>query len=105
MNLKTNLVSVIMNCHNGAKYLKDSISSLEAQTHQNWELIFFNNCSNDKSEEIIKSCKNKKIRYFFQKKKLNLYQARNLAIKKAREIIFHFWIPMMNGIKINYLIN
>ena len=83
MYLKTNLVSVIMNCHNGAKYLKDSISSLEAQTHQNWELIFFNNCSNDKSEEIIKSCKNKKIRYFFSKKKVESLSSKKSCNKKS----------------------
>ncbi len=84
MSLKIPIVSVIMNCHNGAKYLKESIASLNAQSYKNWELIFFNNCSNDKSEEIIKRFKSKKIRYFVSKKKLKLYHARNLAVKKAR---------------------
>ncbi len=84
MSFKIPIVSVIMNCHNGAKYLKESILSLNAQTYKNWELIFFNNCSNDKSEEIIRGFKSKKIRYFFSNKKLKLYHARNLAIKKAR---------------------
>ena len=34
------LISIIMNCHNGEKYLKDSIKSILDQTYQNWELIF-----------------------------------------------------------------
>ena len=34
------LISVIMNCHNGARYLKQSIKSLLNQKYNNWELIF-----------------------------------------------------------------
>ena len=36
----TILVSIIMNCHNGEKYLHESISSVINQTYENWELIF-----------------------------------------------------------------
>ena len=42
-----------MNCHNGSKYLNESIESILQQTYNNWELIFYNN-SSDKSE---KNCK------------------------------------------------
>ena len=34
------LVSVIMNCHNGGKFLEQSINSIILQTYKNWELIF-----------------------------------------------------------------
>ena len=49
------LVSIIMNCHNGEKYLKESIKSILVQTYSNWELIFWNNKSTDNSEKIIKT--------------------------------------------------
>ena len=49
------LVSVIINCFNGEKYLLDSIVSLVSQTYSNWELIFWDNQSTDNSAEIIKS--------------------------------------------------
>ena len=38
---KDEIVSIIMNCHNGDKYLKKSISSILKQSYKKWELIFF----------------------------------------------------------------
>ena len=78
------LVSVIMNCHNSQKYLKQSISSVINQSYKNWEIILWDNKSTDKSREIVKSFKNKKIKYFFSKKLTKLGKARNLAVKKAK---------------------
>ena len=51
---KYNLVSIIMNCHNGEKYIKEAINSLINQSYKNWELIFFDNASNDNSAVIAK---------------------------------------------------
>ena len=56
------LVSIIMNCYNGEKYLKNSIKSIIRQHYKNWEIIFFDNCSTDQSVSIIKSFENKKIK-------------------------------------------
>ena len=78
------LVSVIMNCHNGEKYLKESIKSLTSQTYKRWELIFWDNKSLDNSKKIIKKFKDKRIKYFKSEKFHNLYHSRNLAIKKAK---------------------
>ena len=47
------LVSIIINCHNGAKFLEDCLNSVYNQTYQNYEVIFYNNCSNDESEKIF----------------------------------------------------
>ncbi len=81
---KNPLVSVIMNCHNGEKYLNESIKSLMSQTYKNWELIFWDNKSFDNSKKIIKKFKDKRIKYFKSEKFRNLYDSRNLAIKKAK---------------------
>ena len=83
MNLNP-LVSVIMNCHNGEEYLKKSIISLINQTYKNWELIFWNNNSQDKSKQIILSFEDKRIRYFENYNTITLYKARNLAVKKTK---------------------
>ena len=81
---KNPLVSVIMNCHNGEKYLKESIKSLKSQTYKNWELIFWDNKSFDNSQKIVKKFKDRRIKYFKSEKFQNLYHSRNLAIKKAK---------------------
>ena len=84
MKNKNKLVSVILNCYNGEKYLKDSLKSIVKQTYKNWELIFWDNRSSDLSKTIMKSFKNKKFKYFSSKQHTSLYAARNLAISKAK---------------------
>ena len=49
------LVSIIINCFNGEKYLRNAIDSVIEQTYKNWEIIFWDNQSTDKSAEIFKS--------------------------------------------------
>ena len=83
-------VSIIMNCHNGEKYLDKSLSSILSQTYRNWEIIFFDNKSSDKSLSIIKSVKEKRNKIFRSKKFLKLYSARNYAIKKATGVYVTF---------------
>ena len=66
------LISIIMNCRNGEKYLKKSTQSVLKQTYENWELIFWDNYSSDNSAKIIKNFKDTRIRYFKSKKFTNL---------------------------------
>jgi glycosyltransferase involved in cell wall biosynthesis len=77
------LVSVIMNCHNGEKYLREAIDSVYAQTYTNWEIIFWDNTSIDGSDIIAKSY-SKKLKYYKSEKKTPLGEARNKALKKAK---------------------
>jgi glycosyltransferase involved in cell wall biosynthesis len=73
-----------MNCHNGEKFLEQSIKSIISQSYKKWELIFWDNCSTDNSKTILKKIKDKRIKYFKSKKYSTLYRARNIAIKKAK---------------------
>jgi len=82
--IENQLVSIIMNCHNGEKYLKDSIESVLSQTYENWELIFWDNKSEDESNKIFKSYTDTRFRYFYSEKFTSLYEARNLAIEKSK---------------------
>ena len=78
------LVSIIMNCYNGETYLQESINSVLSQTYKNWELIFWDNKSQDKSAEIFKGHEDKRFKYFYANEHTTLYKARNLAIKKSK---------------------
>ena len=77
------LVSVIMNCFNGEKYLREAIDSVLTQTYQNWELIFWDNQSTDSSAEIVKNYDDPRIYYFYAPQHTILYEARNYAIQKS----------------------
>ena len=81
---KNPLVSIIMNCHNGEKYLEKSIMSILNQSYSNWELIFWDNLSSDNSIKILKKFSDKRIKLFKSKNYTSLYKARNLAIEKSK---------------------
>ena len=72
----TPLVSVIVNCFNGERYLKEAIESVYAQSYDNWEIIFWDNASTDGSAKIAKSY-DKKLKYFLAEKTVCLGEARN----------------------------
>ena len=72
-----------MNCYNGEKYLPQALKSVLNQTYDNWELIFWDNFSSDSSREVLMQFSDKRIKYYYTKNFTSLYEARNLAIKKA----------------------
>jgi len=78
------LVSVAMNCYNGERYLRDALDSVLSQTYKNWELIFWDNQSTDRSAEIFKSYNERRFKYFYAQRHTILYEARNYAIEKAQ---------------------
>ena len=76
----TPLVSIIVNCYNGEKYLKKALQSILDQTYQNWEVILWDNKSSDNSKKIFLDYKEKRFKYFFSGNHTPLYKARNQAI-------------------------
>tara|TARA_A100001015_G_scaffold134616_1_gene149393 strand:- start:1272 stop:2165 length:894 start_codon:yes stop_codon:yes gene_type:complete len=80
--MKNKLVSIIINCFNGEKFLSKTLLSILDQTYKNFEVIFVDNCSTDQSAKIFKKIKDKRFKYFKTKKKIKLYEARNYALKK-----------------------
>lgn len=103
---KEPLVSFIVNCYNGERYLKKCINSILNQTYQNWELIFWDNESTDTSAQIIKSYTDQRIKYFASKKNVTLGQARAWAIEKCQGDYISFldvddsWIPEKTAIQV-----
>lgn len=54
--------SILCPCFNHEKYVSSFIKSVLSQTYQNFELIIVDDCSTDKSVEIIKSFNDKRIK-------------------------------------------
>jgi len=77
------LITVIINCYNGEKFLNKCIDSILNQSYKNFEIIFWNNKSDDSSLTIVKQYNDKRIKIFNSKTHTNLSTARNEAIKKA----------------------
>lgn len=75
--------SVIINCFNGEKFLKQAIESVYSQTYLDWEIILWDNASTDKTAQIATSY-DQKLRYFRSEETLPLGAARNRAISQAK---------------------
>ena len=84
MTISNPLISIIINCYNGEKYLSETLDSVLSQTYNNWEVIFWDNQSTDSSAKIYKSYKDKRFKYFYANEYTSLYKARNLAIEKSK---------------------
>ena len=69
---------------NTARWIKESIESVINQTYQDWELIVVDDCSTDNTEEIVKSFKDSRIRFFKNEVNSGAALTRNKAIKEAR---------------------
>lgn len=93
------LVSIIMNCFNGATYLAEAIDSIMLQTYKEWELIFWDNQSTDDSADICMSYKDCRIRYFKSNQHTNLGLARANALEQTKGELVAFldtddlWMP------------
>lgn len=93
------LVSVVMNCYNGAQYLRSAIDSVLAQTYENWEVVFWDNHSVDQSATIFKSYKDARLHYYYAERHTALAEARNCALARCQGSLVAFldvddwWVP------------
>ena len=92
------LVSIIINCYNGARYLREALDSVYQQTFKDYEIVFWDNQSTDDSDKIARSYE-EPLKYFRGEKFLPLGAARNAAIEKATGKYIAFldcddiWLP------------
>jgi|TARA_B110000438_G_scaffold278492_1_gene302110 glycosyltransferase involved in cell wall biosynthesis len=87
---KQPLVSIIINCYNGEAFLNECIKSVLSQSYKNWEVIFWDNQSEDGSAKLFKSYRDERFKYFYAKEHTPLYKARNLAIKESKGELLAF---------------
>ena len=51
------MIDILLATYNGEKYLPELLSSLEQQTYTDWKLIIIDDCSKDKTIDILHSFK------------------------------------------------
>ena len=56
-------ISVLMTVYNAEKYIKKSVQSIISQSYKNFELLIVDDCSTDKSLELIKRFKDNGMDY------------------------------------------
>lgn len=78
-------VSVLMPVYKtNEKYLKEAIESILNQTFSDFEFLILDDCPEDPREEIIKSYKDNRIKYYKNDKNLGISQSRNKLIGMAK---------------------
>jgi len=78
------LVSIIMPSWNTDKFIGESIQCVIDQTYQNWELLIVDDCSTDKTDEVVASFKDDRIKYFKNEKNSGAANTRNRAMREAK---------------------
>ena len=91
-NIETPLVSIITPVYNAEKFITQTINSIIAQTHQNWELLLVNDASNDASKTIIEKFSSEDTRIHIKNLSENKGAAfcRNEATKMAEGVYIAF---------------
>ena len=83
MSTERPLISVLMNCYNGERYLREAVDSVINQTYENWEIIFWDNQSSDASAKLFLEYDDSRLKYFYANMHTELGDARVEAMKKA----------------------
>lgn len=80
------LVSIITPTWNCARFICETIRSVQAQTYQNWEMIISDDCSTDGTLEVVKPYmeKDSRIKYICNEKNSGAAITRNNALKVAK---------------------
>ncbi|MEM6685812.1 MAG: glycosyltransferase family 2 protein [Bacteroidota bacterium] len=83
--MRAPLISVITPTYNAETFISDTIDSVRAQSHTNWELILVDDASSDRTVEILKSYAaiDDRIKIHILKTNSGAAIARNTAIEKA----------------------
>lgn len=80
------LVSVIMPAYNSEKHIAEAIASIQRQTLTDWELCVTDDCSTDRTAEIIRSiaADDPRIKYYKQPVNQGAAKARNASLARAK---------------------
>ena len=78
------LISVLLSVYNDDKNIKKSIDSILSQSYKNIELLIIDDCSTDKTNEIINEIKDSRVKIFRNKDNKGLTKSLNILIKESK---------------------
>lgn len=83
-------IDILMATYNGEKYLREQIESILNQTYKNIRLIISDDCSSDKTREIIKEYeeKDERITSYFQEQNLGYVKNFEFLLTKVENEIY-----------------
>lgn len=95
------LVSVIMPTYNCGRFIKETISSIQAQTYENWQIEIVDDCSTDDTKAIVEELMvhDNRIHYYCLENNSGAAVARTEAMKRAQGEYMAFcdsddlWMP------------
>jgi len=110
--MSNHLVSIITPSFNSARYIEETILSVQSQTYQNWEMLIVDDCSTDNTNEIIGKCKDDlRIKPIYLERNIGAAMARNRALEVARGRYIAFldsddiWLPPKLEIQLAFMQN
>jgi glycosyltransferase involved in cell wall biosynthesis len=77
-------ITVLMSVYNGEKYLCEAVDSILKQTFKDFEFLIINDGSTDKTEEILKSYGDSRIKVYNNKENIGLSKSLNIGLKMAK---------------------
>jgi len=78
------MISVILSTYNDEQTISYAIKSILNQSYPNFELIIINDCSTDKTKELIQSFDDSRLIYMENQKNIGRSRSRNKGIKIAK---------------------
>lgn len=80
------LVSIITPTWACAKFISETIKSIQAQTYQNWELLIQDDCSTDNTDKVVAPLAelDSRIKYEYNPKNSGAAITRNNALRRAK---------------------
>lgn len=87
------MISIVTASYNYEQYIGETIQSVLNQTFSEWEMIIVDDCSTDKSVNVIKSFNDKRIKLFQNEKNLGLAK----TLKKGIELAKGDWIVFLES--------
>jgi glycosyltransferase involved in cell wall biosynthesis len=76
-------VSIVLPTHNGSRYIRQSIESCFAQTHQNWELIVVDDASTDDTPSVLRDYADPRMRVIRHEPNRGLPATLNYGFQQA----------------------